>query len=405
MPETRSQQHLQAATATNNIEPYKLSEIFSIVPEFDGDQISLGTFLNACDCANDMAIDNQKLLLVIHIKNKLRGRAAQLINSRNPSSYVEIKRLLNLHFGDSRDLSSLIQDLQRLRQLGGESPITFFNRLQVLNAKMHAFIQKSPDLNNDQKIAQCALIDTMALNTLLTGLEPRLGQVIRAGDPKDLPDAHARIRRELQLSYLETQKTNKPITIKREPNSIIKRPPIQAPKCFSCGRIGHLSHECRSQQFQRPNNFFQNNPMIKKEPNYPAANSQPVQNQNRPMPSQHFQNQTRPSVIQRHPNSPSNQHRAHHFNPDSYEYQSYVDEETYNDFDTYQNYSLTPDYDINEIPVEDFQNFLSLSNQNHPPIEVTQDSNKTLQEVQEQIQTLNLDNMDPNLNFPEQNFL
>ncbi|KAJ8948606.1 hypothetical protein NQ318_007610 [Aromia moschata] len=62
-----------------------------------------------------MANTDQRHLLVIHIKNMLKGRAAQLISSRNPHSYFEIKQLLNLHFGDSRDLSSLIQDLQRLR--------------------------------------------------------------------------------------------------------------------------------------------------------------------------------------------------------------------------------------------------------------------------------------------------
>ncbi|XP_072380697.1 uncharacterized protein [Diabrotica undecimpunctata] len=143
-----------------------------------------------------MSSGDQRILLTIHIKNKLRGKAAQLINSRKPTSYTDIKNLLNLNFGDSRDLTSLIHDLQRLRQLSNESPLTFFNRLQVLNANMHASIQKS-GLTQDQKTAQCTLIDSMALNTLLTGLEPRLGQINRASNPKDLIEASNRIRREL----------------------------------------------------------------------------------------------------------------------------------------------------------------------------------------------------------------
>lgn len=52
---------------------------------------------------------------LIHIKNKFKGRTAQLINSKNPS-YLEAKQRLNLHFEDSKDLSSFIQDLRR-RQL------------------------------------------------------------------------------------------------------------------------------------------------------------------------------------------------------------------------------------------------------------------------------------------------
>ena len=131
---------------------------------------------------------------------------------------------------------------------------------------MHASIQKSSNLNPDQKEAQCELIDTMALNTLLTGLEPRLGQVIRAGNPVDLLDAHVRIRRELQLSYFETQKVNKPLNIITKPLQPIRRPLSQLPKYHNCGRIGHLVNECRSETLQRPsysqniNNFQRPNP-------------------------------------------------------------------------------------------------------------------------------------------------
>lgn len=425
MPETRAQTSNNTANAQADIEPYKLSEIFSLIPEFDGDQISLGTFLNACDCANDMTVGNQKVLLVIHIKNRLRGRAAQLVNSRNPSSYAEIKRLLNLHFGDSRDLSSLIQDLQRLKQLQGESPLTFFNRLQVLNAKMHAFIQKTPTLNNDQKIAQCTLIDAMALNTLLTGMEPRLGQIIRAGDPRDLPDAHARIRRELQLSYFEVQKSNKTINaVKRENNIQLKRAPSQGAKCYTCGRTGHMSYECRSQQPQRPN-YFQNNSYIKREGQQTQTtnsnNAQQPQTPFRPsIATQQFQGQARPSVIQKGPNFQSNQHRAHYMNynsqyygyPDdnSYEYYPETPQESFQESPEYDGYDYNQyDPNISAIHTGDYQNFLSLPNQNHPPNEYstqeTVEQPTMLQEIQDQIQTLNLDNMDPNLNFPEQNFL
>lgn len=396
------------------IEPYKLSEVFSIVPEFDGDQICLGTFINACEQADDMAVGNQKILLVTHVKNKLKGRAAQLINSRNPSTLNEIKQLLNLHFGDSRDLSSLIQDLQRLRQLNGESPLTFFNRLQVLNAKMHASIQKASNLNADQKAAQCTLIDTMALNTLLTGLEPRLGQVIRAGNPVDLLDAHARIRRELQLSYFETQKVNRPSTTK--PLQPIKRPLLQTPKCHNCGRLGHVANECRSLPFQRPN--YQQNTNTSQRPfqNQTSNNFQSNnQNQQRPpVIQQPNQSQFRPSVIQRNPNFYSNQHRTHHMNY----YDLYDDEsQQYDDgsYGQYLDYSYDyPEYqsqydpNADSLPMpnvvtSDYQNFLSLPNQNHPPNNTSQSD--PIPEIQKKVQALNLDNMNPNLNFPEQNFL
>ncbi|KAJ8978098.1 hypothetical protein NQ317_018964 [Molorchus minor] len=58
---------------TGHVEPYKLSEIFSVIPEYDGNQIFLQTFLNAVRCANSMAIGNQRILLTLHVKNKLRA--------------------------------------------------------------------------------------------------------------------------------------------------------------------------------------------------------------------------------------------------------------------------------------------------------------------------------------------
>lgn len=56
---------------------YRLSE---------GDQISLGTFLTECDYAYNMTSGDNRYRIVIHIKNKLKSRAAQLNNSCNPAS-------------------------------------------------------------------------------------------------------------------------------------------------------------------------------------------------------------------------------------------------------------------------------------------------------------------------------
>uniref|UniRef100_V5FZK3 Retrotransposon gag domain-containing protein n=1 Tax=Anoplophora glabripennis TaxID=217634 RepID=V5FZK3_ANOGL len=199
-----AQQQQPNQSAQEVVEPYKLNEIFSIVREYDGNQINLNTFLSSCKTAYDMAIGNQKLLLTVHVKNKLKGRAAEIVNSRNPTTWDEIKILLESHFGDSRDLTSLIQDLQRIRQLPSESPLTFIARLQTHEAKMHASIHKQ-QLTGAQK----QLTDAMVLNTLLTGLEPKIGHVVRASNPGDMLTAIVRVRRELQLNYFENQKFNR----------------------------------------------------------------------------------------------------------------------------------------------------------------------------------------------------
>uniref|UniRef100_A0A6P7GDX2 GATA zinc finger domain-containing protein 14-like n=1 Tax=Diabrotica virgifera virgifera TaxID=50390 RepID=A0A6P7GDX2_DIAVI len=118
---------------------------------------------------------------------------------------------------------------------------------------MHANIQKS-GLTPEEKQAQIVLSESMALNTLLTGLDPKIAHIVRASNPKDLLQAQIRIRRELQLSYFEIQKTNRPNPPRpNQNNQPIRRPNFQPPRCTFCGRIGHSNNECRSRQNSQNN--------------------------------------------------------------------------------------------------------------------------------------------------------
>lgn len=102
------------------------------------------TFIKACNITIPIATRNQKVFLVL--KNKLKNRAAELINSRNQSSWDSIKYLLDSQFGDSRTLTSQMQDLQTTKQLNNENPLTFILRLQTHESKITS--------NNKQNLTQ-----------------------------------------------------------------------------------------------------------------------------------------------------------------------------------------------------------------------------------------------------------
>lgn len=199
------------AGANANVNPnnaalgFKLSELFCLIPEYDGDKILLNSFLTSCETALDIANDNQKGLVLVNIKNKLRGRASQIINSRNLNTFNEIQVLLQTHFGDSRDLNSLINDLHRMRQLPNDTPLTFANKISTFSSKLHASIN-SQNILEAQKQSQRDMIDNMCLDTLLTGLNHKIAPIIRASNPNNLYEATIRIKRELQLTYFEENK-------------------------------------------------------------------------------------------------------------------------------------------------------------------------------------------------------
>ena len=434
---------------TLTIEPYRLSEIFSIVPEFDGNPVFLQTFITACVHAQGMAVEDQRILLTLHIKNRLRGKAAELVNSRNPATWPEIKNLLEAHFGDSRDLTALIQDLQRIYQLQNENALTFVSRLQTHNAKMHSAVQKQ-SLTLEEKSAQSNLIETMTLNTLLTGLEPKIGHIIRAGNPSNMLDAINRIKRELQLSYFEQQKFQNRMVNKNPILNQQRRPLPPQKTCSFCKRNGHTFNECRTRQNQQyaspnfsPNNYSSQTHFSQQNSNFrpnnfgsPPQFSRPnyqnfSQQNNQPSHSQQNRqsavrtnpnfNQQRPPAIQPNPNFHRfNQQKAHHLN-----YEPYVNQYQFNQYenhspdyqvqnDTYENnnFEISQNYNGNytaNSQIEQYEDYTAnpqdfYENPEYSMNTPTQESDQ-IDRVSTQIQALNLNNPKPSPNHTDQNFI
>lgn len=303
----------------NPIPQYRLSELCNIIPEYDGDSILLNAFINSCNAAISLASETQIVLLTIHIKNKLKGRASQLINSRDLKTWPVIRNLLSCHFGESRDINSLIFDFQQLKQGHNENPQNFVHRVNAHHAKLYSSINSQIDLSDDQRHAQLKLIDGIALKTLIIGIDNKIGQVLRAAQPTNLTEAASIVRTEHQLSYLENKRSY-------AHSSSNNMQPNRIKKCNFCKRVGHLISECRqrnssynnqqsfpernnshhnfqrennfhsSQNFRQNNNFSQNNNYNRPRNNNPHNNNfqrnfQNYSNRNNQNTSNSFQNQ------------------------------------------------------------------------------------------------------------------
>ncbi|XP_050518953.1 GATA zinc finger domain-containing protein 14-like [Diabrotica virgifera virgifera] len=249
-------------------------------------------------------------------------------------------------------------------------------------------------------------------------------------NPKDLLQAQIRIRRELRLSYFEIQKTNRPNPPRpNQNNQPIRRPNFQPPRCTFCGRIGHSNNECRSRQNSQNNSQnFNDTRNFSSYQNFNNAQNNGFQRQNF-SPNNNYQNarsndqqrpqlnqnnsQIRPSVIHKNPNFSNDRQRAHFVNYEhdyvhdytpvpieNYHYEDFSDNNYYSPTDYYNSFDEQTDL----IDSQDYQDFLTVPNQNHPPDNVIS-MKEPLSQIQNQIQTLNSDDINPSLNFPDQEFL
>ncbi|KAJ8916382.1 hypothetical protein NQ315_014592 [Exocentrus adspersus] len=334
-----------------------------------------------------------------------------------------------------------------MRQIPSESPLTFIARLQTHEAKMLASVNKQP-LSEPQKQAQMQLTESMVLNTLLTGLEPKIAQVVRASNPEDMLTAIARVKKELQLNYFEQQKLNRDNNTNNNMPTPMRKPNVPPPvkQCSFCKRTGHLFSECRQRQqnFQPSNSGnYQNFPR----PNYYNQNSgnpQTPQAQRSPVigPNPNF-NSPRPPAIQPNPNyfKPNVNRKTFYLNqrrePETQEQinQNYYFTDTRNTSDGYhtadntvvnsnhytvndseydnnnenyytangfsENYYVDETFDTTPEYNQDFRP--GPQTQSDLPYSRTREPNMTV--LQTQFGNMNLDSFDPNLNFPEQRFL
>ncbi|KAG5875802.1 hypothetical protein JTB14_016818 [Gonioctena quinquepunctata] len=235
--------------------------------------------------------------------------------------------------------------------------------------------------------------------------------------------------------------------------------PNQQKFCSYYKHQGHVLNECRTRQsqqpqqnFQRPNfpqqnTNFQQNPRFYQNfrPNQTNQSNQPNQSNNqnqsqfrppiiRPNPNS---NQQRPSAIQQNLNfNRFSSQRTHHLNTrnpsadnytDNYQEYQYSTNDNYtDDYQDSQNFgaeSYTDNYQEHQSNISDhtndqydfgysetqlnqyenFQDFPIGPISFDPPINQSIDPTS---ELQAQVQALNIsDNLNPNLNFPEQMFL
>lgn len=273
------------------------------IPHYDGDAITLSSFVSACDFiqlnygqTNDQILKNY---LTRVVQTKLTGRAQLLVGCRSElDSWDKIKDALQNCFGDNRNLECLEQDLFLARPNKGENNLDFAKRLQILRSQLAQKLTSITETNmpNATKIIYLNQYEQITLRTFIRSLNGPLQSIIRLRNPPNIETAMTLITEEENFNYTQNLFRSSPQV---EPKSFprnnfsnqnfMRRPPGPANYRYNTPNFSHQNNQNNHyQNNQYQNNQYQNN-------QYPNNNfqnsrfpSQPLNLQSRQMPERRF---------------------------------------------------------------------------------------------------------------------
>lgn len=184
------------------------SEMVKIIPQFGGEPRLLSLFIKKSEYIiqrfQGNELQNEYLFHVI--TSRLVGEAAKLIGERDQiESWVELKTLLQEHFGDPRTEQCLVLELESLKINRGESYFDFCHRVQQLRSILIAKVNETIQ-NQAERVAKQNIYNNTSLNVFLYNLPAYLVRLVRLKNVTTLEDALKQVLEEENFQNVYNQK-------------------------------------------------------------------------------------------------------------------------------------------------------------------------------------------------------
>lgn len=256
-------------------EDIPLNTILKFIKPFTGDRDKLTAFLRNCDSAISLASPQQEDLILKYILSQLEGKAETACSIKDFDSWASLKEFLKTQFGERKHYAHLLTELQDCRQGNQETVSQFSLRVETCLQKLLTEVTVS-NTKKMELAGRLAAMEDLALHTFTLGLHPRISNVVRCRDPKNLNDAiNCAISEEKiqQFSYRNNfkQKPTEPIhkrndfTTKTQPkpnynsyNQHASSSSKDPPYCRYCKKMGHVLENCRLREYN--NKKYSNGP-------------------------------------------------------------------------------------------------------------------------------------------------
>lgn len=195
-PQAEQAEQLRGPTCEQDLKDIsKLPDSVKELQTFDGNPVHYVSWVHSVETVlKDYEIVRSKPIyraILQHIRQKVRGKADSALVSYNvfDNDWVEMKRILSLHYADKRDIRTLEHQLNQLTQ--GNSRVDDFyatvnHQFSLIISKIRAEVYSTETMN--------ALVETYrnrALDVFIRGLSGDLSRLLIIQKPRTLPEAYS----------------------------------------------------------------------------------------------------------------------------------------------------------------------------------------------------------------------
>ena len=234
-----------------------LKDALKIVPEFDGENISLGEFFEGCDEALEMIGKDGEANLTKLLRSKLLGEARKAIRDQSFANVEALKDYLKTIYAPIRSIHQLQGEMGNEFQNDDESVISFANRIRNLGKRILE-AQKVTTGNVTEAFRQT--IESASVECFKRGLKPDIERKLEnANDMTNIVRNAIKAERDLEAQKA-LRNSNKNIIKFKESRRVVnfcqickaqdhetshcKTKPITLKTCQVCKKPGHTEETC-----------------------------------------------------------------------------------------------------------------------------------------------------------------
>ncbi|XP_043463091.1 uncharacterized protein LOC122499081 [Leptopilina heterotoma] len=251
---SKNEIHITPSVKSNRTIALKHS--IDLIPEFDGENISIEKFLQECRDASDNTDPENHYLLLKYILRKIKGKAADFISHAQIQSLDQLFKELQEAYSFSYDFSTIFLQVASLTQQPKETIHSYAAKARKFLFQLNEYSRK--ELPSNESASKTLEYNQHVTKAFCRGLLPELEHRVNTKCPSNLKQA---IGFALQAENLVSLLTNRKLeeadssTTNEEPPSKKQKTVSNIEKdeqkqssnnhgCYVCGKKGHISRNC-----------------------------------------------------------------------------------------------------------------------------------------------------------------